>query len=207
MYTPDLLYSHDTRSRPTSPINEILQAATWPLESISFMNPISDNAHPARGLTAIGQASYSEVRHHQGRLRMKWKQAWRVGQVVVVIGSCASVLVFGGGLAHDVRAPLFAIVAAMGLSLTTSARADQKWQEYLQGFVAPVTIAAAGFSGLEWLKAADAGLAIEALGAAGAALASLAFVANSWMTRPRKKTAPTMAVEPVNTLINPCGND
>ena len=87
-------------------------------------------------------------------------------------------LIFGESVGHDVRAPLFAIVAAMGLAVTSSVRVQQKGEQLLKLFVSFISIAAAGLSGWEWLQAADAGTAIEALGAAGAVLATLIFAAN-----------------------------
>ena len=109
---------------------------------------------------------------------MKWRKHWRTGQGYVVVGSYLAVTVLGRNLDPEVQAPLFAIIAAMGLSLVSSVR-DHRWSEFVRQLVKLVTVASAASSGFQWLRGADAGLVIEVLGLIGATLATVALLWNS----------------------------
>ena len=108
---------------------------------------------------------------------MNWRQWLRVAIGSIVIGAAPGWVVFGLiDLDDAVQAPLLAVVAAMGLSVTAGARADQTWERVFNGGVLFMTITAAAFSALRWLVAADASLGITLLGGVGATLAVAVFV-------------------------------
>ena len=81
---------------------------------------------------------------------MKRRQIWRVAPGVVVIASFMVLSMFGldmfgldifrGNLADREVAPLFAVVAAMGLAVMASARPEGKLEIGLKGLVSLATI-------------------------------------------------------------------
>ena len=133
----------------------------------------------------LGEISFKPLSDGLARLRlayrdMDWHRGYRVVLSVVVIGSLMG-LVFYGDLTNmpsGVQAPLFAIIAAMGLAVTVKARADQTWEKRLKLAVSLTAIAAVGLSGFQWLMSQDAGTWIRLLGVVGTALAMLALAVN-----------------------------
>ena len=111
---------------------------------------------------------------------MDWHRGYRVVLSVVVIGSLMGLVIFGNltNMPSGVLAPLFAIIAAMGLAVTVNARADQTLDKRLKWAVSIIAIAAVGLSGYQWLMSQDAGPWIRLLGGVGTALAVLALAVN-----------------------------
>ena len=116
---------------------------------------------------------------------MKRRQIWRVAPGVVVIASFMVLSMFGldifrGNLADREVAPLFAVVAAMGLAVMASARPEGKLEIGLKGLVLLATIGAAASSAFQWLANEDAGIWVKLLGGAGTAFAVLVYGARIW---------------------------
>ena len=111
---------------------------------------------------------------------MDWHRGYRVVLSVLVIGSPVGLIFYGEltNMPSGVRAPLFAIIAAMALAVTANARADQTWEKKLKWGTSIMAVAAVGLSGYEWLMSQDAGPWIRLVGVVGTALAMLALVVN-----------------------------
>ena len=90
----------------------------------------------------------------QWRTGVDWHRAYRVALSVLVIGSPVGLIIYGEltNMPSGVRAPLFAIIAAMALAVTANARADQTWEKSLKWATSIIAIAAVGTL---WLRVAE----------------------------------------------------
>ena len=107
------------------------------------------------------------------------KYRW-IFRVILGLVVCVSMIAaVSADLAHEVQAPLFALIAATGLAGTLGARADRTRERTLKWLVLLAAIGASGYSAIQWLLSADAGTGIELFGAALAGFALLAFWVNA----------------------------
>ena len=98
----------------------------------------------------------------------KRRRFFRFTLAVVVFGSL--ILAVSAGLDAEVRAPLFALIAATGLAGTLGARADGPLERNLKWITMLVAVGASVASALQWLLNTDPGTTVVF---AGIALAGL----------------------------------
>ena len=149
----------------------------------------------------------------QWRTGVDWHRAYRVVLSVVVIGSLLALLGFRDNFADRELAPLLAVVAAMGLAVMAGAhRPEGKPEGKLEVSTGSSRWRQSGPPGYP----ASSGLRVRIVGfgyscsvAPGRHLPYLSMGQMSMMllTPWNEKTAATTAVESVNTLLSPCGND
>ena len=113
-------------------------------------------------------------------MRVNIRRILRVTLAIVVIGSLISLPVYADltDLAAGAQAPLFALIAALGLAVGLRTHADQSWEKALNILVRVTAVAAALFSAFLWLQSVDAGTGLEVVGAVGAVLAVVALLVN-----------------------------